>query len=123
MKSHSLGCGEGQVSAHFLYRDAVLHAAGQQDQVWRLHPLVAPHDVLLNLLQRSSELVNQLQCLAVGEVLLHVVAQRNLGRTQEAIRGRRAKNRILISQFHMAEAMNSGQEELNVQTKRLWLRW
>lgn len=61
-----------------LYGDAVLHAAGQQDQVWRLQSLVVLDDVLLNLLQLPLEPVNQLQGLAIGEVLLHVVAQRNL---------------------------------------------
>lgn len=70
-----------------LYSDAVLHAAGQQDQVWRLHSVVAPRDVLLNLLQLAFELVNQLHSLAVGKVLLRIVAQRNLGSTQEAIQG------------------------------------
>lgn len=67
---------------NFLYGDAVLYATGQQDQVRRLRPLAAPHHVLLNLLQIFSELVNQLQRRVFSEVLLHVVAQRNLAQHQ-----------------------------------------
>lgn len=101
IKSHNVDWGDHHFSMDFLDGNAVLHAAGQQDQVWRLHSVVAPHDVLLNLLQLSSELVNQLHSRTIGEVLLHVVTQRNLGRTQEAIKGCRAKNRIFIHYFQM----------------------
>lgn len=91
IKSHTTDWGDDYSSMDFLYGDAVLHAAGQQDQVWRLHSFIVLDDVLLDLLQLSSELVNQPQSLVISEVLLHVVAQRNLDRTGEAIKGRRGK--------------------------------
>lgn len=120
IKSPNIDWGHHHFSTDFLYSDAVLHAAGLQDQVWRLHSIVALDDVLLNLLKLSSELVNQLQSRAIGKVLLHVVAQRNLGRTQEAIKGCRAKKLILIDQVQMvvplAEAVNSSERSVETAT-------
>lgn len=69
----------------FLYSDAVFYAAGQQEKVLELQSFILTHDVLLNLLQLCSELVNQLLGPPLSEVLLCVLAQRNLGRRKQEV--------------------------------------
>lgn len=61
-----------------LYSNAVLDAAGQQEEIWRLHSLVLLEDVLLDLPQFFFKLVNQLEGLGLSEVFLAVVTQWNL---------------------------------------------
>lgn len=68
------------VSGLFLYGDAVLYAAWQQEQVLQLQSFILIQDVVLDLLQLCSEPIDQLQGPLLCEVLLRVLAQRNLGR-------------------------------------------
>lgn len=68
----------------FLYGDAVFNVAGQKDEVLQLQSFVLTLNVFLDLLQLRSKLVNQLQGCALSEVLLCVLAQRNLGRKKHA---------------------------------------
>lgn len=67
----------------YLYGDAVLDAAGQQEQVLQLLSFVLAQDVVLDLLQLRSEPLDQLQGPLLGEVLLRVLAQRDLGRGKD----------------------------------------
>lgn len=60
--------------------DAVLHAAGQQEEVLQLQPLALTEDVAFDLLQLLPQLVDELQSPRFGEVLLCVLAQRNLSK-------------------------------------------
>lgn len=64
----------------FLYCDAVFYAAGQEEQVRQLRAFVLRLNLFLYGLQLPPEPLNQLQGSALCEVLLCVLAQRNLGR-------------------------------------------
>lgn len=68
------------LSGLFLYGDAVFYAAWQQEQVLQLQSFILTQDVVLDLLQLCSEPIDQLQGPLLREVLLRVLAQRNLGR-------------------------------------------
>lgn len=57
----------------YSYSNAVLDAAGQQEEIWRLHSLILLEDVLLDLPQFFFKLVNQLNGLGLSEVFLTVV--------------------------------------------------
>ena len=67
----------------FLYRDAVFYAAGQEEEVLKLQSFILLQDVVLDLLQLSPELVNQLLGFPLREVVLCVFAQRYLGKRQQ----------------------------------------
>lgn len=61
-----------------LYSNAVLDAAGQQEEIRRFRSLILLEDVLLDLPQLFFKLVNQLEGLGLSEVFLTVVTQWNL---------------------------------------------
>lgn len=70
----------GAVCQPRLYSDAVFYAAGQEEQVLQLQSFILTQDVGFDLLQLCSEAVDQRNGRCLSEVLLCVVAQRNLGR-------------------------------------------
>lgn len=78
-----------------LYSDAVLHAAGQEDEVRRVQSFILFEDVILNIFQLYSEPVNQFLSLPISEVLLCVLAQRNLDRSKQEAAEERQTNPII----------------------------
>ena len=83
---HNIECNDSlTLSGCSLNGDAVLHAARQQEQVLELQSFILTQDLLLDLLQLCSEPVNDLLGPPLNEMLLSVLAQRNLGRRKQEV--------------------------------------